>query len=187
MIRTALAATGAAVICAFAAFTGPRLPFDGTIVSHKVADVVLTDDHGRAYRFGDVPVRGTIVVVGYTRCRDQCPMTMARVTAAVARLPLRSRPRVVFLTIDPERDTAADLRRFTSIWSVPVVGITGSRSDLERAVSSLGSVMPGPGAVLLHDARIAFIAGDGEVRASVESDAGDGRVSEALRSIGPPP
>jgi protein SCO1 len=184
MIRALLATAAIAVICAVAALLAPRQPLDGTITARKVAGVALVDDRGRVYRLNDVPVNGSVVLLGYTRCSDQCPLSMARVTRMVAGLPQPSRPNIAFLTIDPAHDSAADLRRFTSMWAVPVVGLTGSPKNIELAVTSLGSVMPSPTALTVHDSRVAFVAHDGEVRANVGSDASDATVSAALRSIG---
>jgi len=184
MIRAFLATAAIAAICVVAAVLGPRQAPGGTITARKVADVVLKDDRGRPYRFADIPPNGSVVLMGYTRCGDQCPLAMARATLAVAGLPPANRPRIVFLTIDPAHDTVADLRRFTSMWAVPVVGVTGSTKNIEHAVASLGSVMPSPAALSIHDSRVAFVAPDGEVRASVGPDASDATVSAALRSIG---
>jgi protein SCO1/2 len=184
MIKALLRTVVIALTCVVAALLAPHQVLDGPITARKVADVALRDDRGRVYRLADVSANGSIVLIGYTRCGDQCPLAMARVTATVAGLARPHRPRIVFLTIDPAHDTAADLRRFTSMWAVPVVGLTGNVKDIERALTSLGSAMPSPRALTLHDSRVAFIAPDGEVRASVGSDASDAIVSEALRSIG---
>lgn len=187
MMRLVFALAAVAALCVFAASVGGRQSFDGSLSAHKLAGVVLIDDRGRAYRFAGVPVRGAVVMLGYTRCRDQCPASLARVTAAVARLPSQDRPRLIFLTIDPRHDSPVELRRFVSMWDPRVIGLTGDPIAVERAVNSLGSPMPPESEPAVHDARVSFVARDGEVRATLGPESDDAVVTAALRSIRPVP
>lgn len=78
--------------------------------------------------------RTTAVFFGYTRCPDVCPVTMARLRRALAELPaaLRGHVAVLFVSVDPGRDTPASLAEYTAAFGPEFVGVTGSQAALRR-------------------------------------------------------
>ncbi len=99
-------------------------------------DFVLTDMRGGSYHFGD-RTRGrlTLLFFGYTHCPDVCPATMENLGAVIGRMPTseRSRLDVVFVTTDPERDTAERLQQWLGRFESEVVGLTGTIAEVEAA------------------------------------------------------
>ena len=99
-------------------------------------DFVLTDMNGGSYDFGS-RTRGrlTLLFFGYTHCPDVCPATMENLGAVIRRMPAVERARldVVFVTTDPERDTAARLQQWLGRFDAEVVGLTGTIADVEAA------------------------------------------------------
>ncbi|MHB1329588.1 MAG: SCO family protein [Gemmatimonadales bacterium] len=97
---------------------------------------VLTDMHGGSYDFAD-RTRGrlTLLFFGYTHCPDVCPATMANLGAVISRMPATERARldVVFVTTDPERDTAERLQGWLGRFENEVVGLTGTIAEVEAA------------------------------------------------------
>jgi len=77
----------------------------------------------------------TLLFFGYTNCPDQCPMHMANLSAALKKLPAGTADQVklVFVTTDPARDSAAVLRRWLDLFDRRFVGLTGT----ERAVQAV--------------------------------------------------
>jgi len=81
----------------------------------------LTDHNGKPRTLADFKGKAVVVFFGYTQCPDVCPTTMAEMASVMQALgPLSDRVQVLFVTIDPERDTQALLAHyvpaFDSAW-----------------------------------------------------------------------
>jgi protein SCO1/2 len=93
----------------------------------------LTDTAGRHYSFAQA-TRGklTYLFFGYTHCPDACPATMSYIRYALGTQPasIRKQVAVVFVTVDPRRDTRPVLRRWLNHYSTSFVGLTGSLAQI---------------------------------------------------------
>ncbi len=93
-------------------------------------DFDLPDTEGRRRRIADFKGKVALVFFGYTQCPDVCPTTMAEL-AEVKRLLGADGSRVagVFVTVDPERDTAEVLRAYVGSFSPDFVALRGSADE----------------------------------------------------------
>lgn len=95
----------------------------------------LTDDTGQTVHANDFRGKLVMLYFGYTHCPDVCPTTLARLSQAAASLGKQSREvRILFISVDPARDTPAVLKRYAAAFGPDVVGLTGSETAL-RALS----------------------------------------------------
>ncbi len=95
----------------------------------------LTDQDGRPVSAADY--RGDVVLLyfGYTHCLDACPTTLATLADALAHLgPQASRVRVLFVTVDPRRDSTAVLKRYVNDFGPQFVGLRGTQAQLTRMI-----------------------------------------------------
>jgi protein SCO1/2 len=77
------------------------------------SNFALPDTSGKVRTLADYKGKAVILFVGYTHCPDVCPATMAELTEAMKRLgPDASRVQVLFVTLDPSRDTSAVLSQY---------------------------------------------------------------------------
>lgn len=80
--------------------------------------------------------RGKIVALyfGYTHCPDVCPTTLANLALALHRLGAENaeKVRVLFVTVDPARDTSAVLKSYVHSFGPQFVGLRGSDAELEQ-------------------------------------------------------
>jgi protein SCO1/2 len=86
-------------------------------------------------------LRGKVVVLefGYTSCADVCPVSLALLKQARDRLgPLRDKLQVVFITVDPQRDTAPRLKAYLEQFDASFVGLTGSEEQLAAIRKAYG-------------------------------------------------
>lgn len=104
-----------------------------------VGEFALVDE--RAASFGPAELRGrwTLLFAGFTHCPDICPLT----TATLARLAPRLRARgdglrVVFLSVDPARDSPAVLASYLGHFGGGITGLTGSAAEVDRFANALG-------------------------------------------------
>jgi protein SCO1/2 len=89
----------------------------------------LTDHTGERVTAADFRGRPVLMYFGYTHCPDVCPTTLATIRRALGQLEGSERVRVLFVTVDPERDRRADLARYVNAFGRQFVGLRG---DPER-------------------------------------------------------
>src|ERR1035438_1518627 len=78
-----------------------------------VPNFTLTDQSGRRFALADHIGQPLVLFFGYSHCGDVCPLTLVKLAHAKTALGASARPlQVVFVTVDPQRDTPAVLRRF---------------------------------------------------------------------------
>ena len=111
-----------------------KLPFRLTDVSGHMPelDFKLTDDHGNPVTGADY--RGKVVVLyfGYTHCPDVCPLTMAQLHVVMQRLgPIADKARILFVSVDPTRDTPPVMHAYVNAFDPRAVGLTGDPRDIE--------------------------------------------------------
>jgi len=97
-------------------------------------DFRLTDHHGKTRTLADF--RGKVVVIffGYTQCPDVCPTTLAELKSALAELGTDARRvQVLFVTLDPERDTRELLANYVPAFDPSFLGLYG---DLETTAKT---------------------------------------------------
>lgn len=87
--------------------------------------------------------RWTLVFLGFTHCPDVCPTTLAELAAAEKKwqsLPEARRPRILFVSADPERDTPKITADYARHFSPTALGATAEAARLDPFVRSLGMV-----------------------------------------------
>ena len=124
----------AACVAIVAGCAGHRPDWQLTDLTGHLPDLAFTlqsadDAHLTADDFrGDV----TLVFFGYAHCPDICPMTMARLGQVVKRLGADAkRVRILFISVDPRRDSPAMLRDYAHAFSPQAVGATGTPAQIE--------------------------------------------------------
>jgi len=155
--------------------------FRGTtfIEPYPVApEIDLTLSDGANFQLSEL--RGEVVLLffGYTSCPDVCPTTLAELKLALTRLPEKdaARVRVVFVTVDPLRDTPARVQEYLDHFNTAFIGLGGSQTALEKVWQSYGiysEIVPGAsaaGSTVSHTARVTLIDQQGNMRVSFGYD-----------------
>jgi protein SCO1/2 len=111
----------------------------------------LTSTDGKPFSFAEQTAgKLTFLAFGYLNCPDVCPVHMANLATVIKKLAPSDRMRtaVVFVSIDPDRDSLPAIRKWLDAASTEFIGLTGSRSALDSAQAMLGLgaaiVQPGP-------------------------------------------
>jgi protein SCO1 len=100
------------------------------------ADFVLADHDGKPRHLSDF--RGKLVALffGYTHCPDVCPTTMADLAKALKLLgPLGKDVQVLFVTLDPERDTTEVLKRYVPSFNPGFLGLRGDKATTDKVAA----------------------------------------------------
>jgi protein SCO1 len=96
----------------------------------------LTDQSGDAVTSDMYAGRLRLVFFGFTSCEDVCPITLNNISVALDSLgPLANQVTVLFISVDPKRDTPPVLRRYTEAFHPSVVGLTGTFDQLSRVAA----------------------------------------------------
>lgn len=89
-------------------------------------DFKLTDHTGKSRTLADFKGKAVVLFFGYTHCPDICPATMGEIAAALQKLDKdAARVQVLFVTVDPERDTPERLAQYLSAFSPAFLGLYG--------------------------------------------------------------
>jgi len=113
------------------------------------AALPLTDQAGRPFALADHRGKVLAVYFGYTFCPDVCPLTLAQLTQVWRDLTPEEAARFqpIFVTVDPERDTAAVLARYLAVFDNAVgsdrglgfIGLHGAADALATALAGYGA------------------------------------------------
>lgn len=110
------------------------LPFKLTDVTGHMPDLdfKLTDDHGKAVTGADYRGKVDLLYFGYTHCPDVCPLTLSQLHVVMQRLgPLAKDVRILFVSVDPTRDTPAVMHAYANAFDPHIVGLTGTAGEVE--------------------------------------------------------
>lgn len=101
----------------------------------------LVDQTGAAFGPSGFVGRPTALFFGFASCPEVCPTTLSRLTALEQKLgPEAKRLQVVFVSVDPARDTQSMLATYLSNFALPVTGLTGAIAEIDRLVGALGAM-----------------------------------------------
>ena len=93
----------------------------------------LTDHNGQRRTLADFKGKVAIVFFGFTHCPDACPTTMQELTSVVKELgPAGKDVQVLFVTVDPERDTTDVLRQYVPAFHPSFLGLRGNAEETTR-------------------------------------------------------
>jgi protein SCO1/2 len=111
----------------------PAAPSSGMGTADIGGPFALTDQNGTRRTDRDFHGRFVLLYFGYRFCPDVCPTTLGVIAETLAKLGPRARRFVpVFVTIDPERDTPAALKKYLAAFGPDFVGLTGSPADITK-------------------------------------------------------
>jgi protein SCO1/2 len=137
----------------------------------QLADFRLSDHRGRAFTKQSLRDRWTMLLFGFAQCPDVCPTALAQMAEtrrAVGALDPRSAIGGVFVTIDPKRDSLAQLASYVARFDPAFIGVTGDVKSI-RALAEQFRVRYEPAAgkpyLFDHTASVSLIGADARLYA----------------------
>ncbi len=109
--------------------------------SPKVAEIggpfALIDHHGKAVTDRDYLGKPALVFFGFTNCPNACPSTLLEITNQLEELGADAdRLNVLFITVDPERDTPQQLALYLSSFDPRITGLSGAPENVTAAIKA---------------------------------------------------
>src|SRR6476660_8040019 len=153
-------------------------------------DFELTAPDGNPRRLADFRGKAVVMFFGYTQCPDVCPTTLAALAEAMKRLgPDADRVQVLFVTIDPERDTPALLSQYVPAFDPRFLGLYGDADATARTAKDFKVIyekVPGgtPGTYTMdHSAGSYVFDPKGRLRLFVSNGQGADVFAHDLREL----
>lgn len=153
-------------------------------------DFALKDPDGRERTLADFRGKAVVVFFGYTQCPDVCPATLATLAEAMKRLGSDAdRVQVLFITVDPERDTPALLKQYVPAFDRRFLGLYGDADATARTAKEFKVIyqkVPGttPGSYTVdHSAGSYVFDPQGRLRLFVSNGQGADVFAHDLREL----
>jgi protein SCO1/2 len=162
----------AAVCAALAGFwlareldsSGPELASGTWLPRPKpIADFQLTDHLGRPFSAHDLQGKPSLVFFGFTHCPDVCPTTLVKL-AQIKKVGAVPGLRVLFVSVDPARDTPTALGLYVHAFDPDFIGLTGDTQAIDKIAAQFGVAvnkvdLPGGDYTMDHSA-VVFLLND---------------------------
>jgi protein SCO1/2 len=132
--RRVISIAAIAACLALAACDGRSVDWYGRDITGVMPDLAFTmrrANDGKPVTAADYRGKIALVYFGYTNCPDVCPTTLANLAEALRRLgPKAKTVRVLFVSVDPDRDTAAILKAYVNAFSPEMDGLRGTKNAI---------------------------------------------------------
>ncbi|MCU0944066.1 MAG: SCO family protein [Rubritepida sp.] len=150
----------------------------------------LTDHEGREVTEADFAGRWLLVYFGFTWCPDVCPTELGTVAAALDAMgPAGERVTPVFITIDPQRDTVAQMADYVARFHPRMIGLTGTPEQIAEAArryrvyyARVNRPDQGGDYTMDHSSFIYLTGPDARVRALFRSETAPEAIAAATRA-----
>ena len=144
-----------------------------------------------AFTRDDLRGQFSLVFFGFTNCPDICPITLATLAQAFTELEQETTqlPEVVFVSVDPNRDTTDSIAAYLRNFDERFMGATGSRRNLDPLLRTLGvTVMTHelpdqPSYSVTHNGTIYMIGPDAELVATIDGSASATEIATDFRRV----
>lgn len=128
------------LICLVSCQNSNQQTFVGTDISSVRMDTAfsLKDFNGRIRALEDFKGKVVVLFFGFTHCPDICPTTLTDLKKTMVLLKDKaSAVQVIFITLDPARDTEEVLKKFIPTFNSSFLGLTGTESDIDKVANQL--------------------------------------------------
>ena len=121
----------------------PPAPKVATVLpaTAALAEFSLIDQDGEPVSTDTFRGQWDLVFFGFTNCPDVCPLTLQVLASARKELAAKGQdplPRIVLVSVDPERDTPAIMQAYVGSFGENILGVTGDLDELQKLTKSLG-------------------------------------------------
>ncbi len=121
----------------------PTVLLDAGIVllpqSRSLPELSLTNQDGQAVAIDQLKDQWSLLFFGYTFCPDICPATLAQLRQLQGQLPPETlaKLRIVLVTVDPNRDTPEQLKKYLDYFDAGFIGLTGEQATIQKLANGV--------------------------------------------------
>ena len=109
---------------------------------NKLKDFKLIDQDNNQFTNTDLENSWNLFFIGYTNCPDVCPNTLNQLVQLYNSFDgkIQEKIRIVFLAVDPARDTPEHLKLYLDFFNEDFIGISGEKNEIDPLVKDLGGI-----------------------------------------------
>ncbi|MNH16054.1 hypothetical protein D3C79_756840 [compost metagenome] len=144
--------------------------------SRTVPSIEMTDEKGQTVTMDELKGKWSLLFFGYTFCPDICPTTLAQLRQVKSELPKEAvdRLQVILVSVDPNRDTPAQLQQYLGYFDKDFRGLTGSLDNLQKLANAVSiPFIPAdtskPNYTVDHSGNLALLGPDGKQRGFIRA------------------
>ncbi|MBL8098671.1 MAG: SCO family protein [Anaerolineales bacterium] len=165
-----------AIVAIFSIFFAQPPAFRGTSYAEPfplAPEIDLTKADGTEFRLSNGKGKVHLIFFGYTSCPDFCPTTLAEMKLLMDTLGSDAENvQVLFITVDPEKDTSERIQEYVSRFNTNFIGLSGAQAELQpiwqgygifREVTNQSTAL---GTIINHTVRLYLVDLDGNLRLS---------------------
>jgi protein SCO1/2 len=167
----------------------PQTSVSQTPLGNIGGPFTLTGTDGRPFASSKLNGKPAAIFFGFTHCPDVCPTTLARLARLRRQLGQgEDALSIVFVSVDPERDTPAEVGNYLKLYETPVVGLTGSVAQVEQVKKQFGVYsrkveQPGGSYSVDHTASVILLDRNGQFVATLSPEEGEEVALDKLKRI----
>lgn len=151
----------------------------------------LTDHDGKSFELASMHGQVVLIFFGYTFCPDVCPTTLSKLSGVVRDLGKDgARVKVLYITVDPARDTPAVMKAHLSHFGLDALGLTGDPSQIATVAKQYGAayeVEQAPGSAasytVSHSTWLYALDTQGRLRTMFPYEASVKEVADGVRTV----
>ncbi|HEX8593519.1 MAG TPA: SCO family protein [Pseudomonas sp.] len=144
--------------------------------SRNLPELNMINQDGQPVVISELKDKWTVLFFGYTFCPDICPTTLAQLRQIKSELPkdALANLRVVLISVDPNRDTPAQLKQYLGYFDKEFVGLTASVADIQKLANAVSiPFIPAdtskPNYTVDHSGNLALLGPDGTQRGFIRA------------------
>lgn len=153
-------------------------------------ELTLTNQDGESVSLQQLEGQWNLLFFGYTFCPDICPATLAELRQLRGMLPEETRQRMqpILVSVDPERDTPGQLKKYLDYFGAGFIGLTGPLDDIQTLANAAGvPFIPGDTSkenyTVDHGGNLALIGPDGRLRGFIRAPMRTQKLAEQLPMV----
>jgi len=178
----------------FVLFLMVKQPESGPATNAPYAETLggpfsLTAADGSTFTEGSLAGTPTALFFGFTRCPDVCPTTLARLAKLRQQMGADGdKLRIVFVSVDADRDTPKSVGDYVALFHTPIVGLTGTPQQVAMAAKAFHvfyEKVPTEGGdyTVDHSAAVFLLDRDAKLQSTIDAQEADGTALEKLRRL----
>ncbi|WP_339489256.1 SCO family protein [Pseudomonas sp. EL_65y_Pfl2_R95] len=155
-----------------------------------VPQVDLLDQDGKPFKTEQLKDKWSLLFFGYTFCPDICPATLAELRELQKMMPKEAvdNLRVVLVSVDPNRDTPAQLKKYLGYFDPSFMGLTGDEKVIEKLANGVSiPFIPAdtskPNYTVDHSGNLVIIGPDGRQRGFIRSPLNNQKLAAELPAL----
>lgn len=152
--------------------------------------LTMTNQDGQATPVNELKGDWTLLFFGYTFCPDICPATLAQLRQLKSQLPeaTRERLRIVLVSVDPNRDTPEQLKKYLGYFDTSFQGLTGEEASLQKLANAVSiPYIPADTSkenyTVDHSGNLVILGPDGTQRGFIRAPLNNAKLTEQLPGL----